>query len=281
MNLFGEGAPQGGEEYQLRPALFEQLEVLVVVEAEGLVAGHTHANGGRAVDAPAQGSKEPKQCAAHAAAPPGHRLIVLAVIIVRRVAAAGAARAAGGAARRPRARGHVQGRAGGRRGLHGEGEELVEVQVRLGRLSKRVDVLGDRGALGLGARPHRPPVLQRHLLLRWDAAKHCDLHATGFDSILQPRGVCLPPDLVHDDGLHVEVQVEVLVPLDDGRRAPGEGPAVHHQDDRGAEPLGNLRGASVLGRALAAVEETHRALDDGDVRVLPSPRDKVPDAVLL
>lgn len=52
-----------------------------------------------------------------------------------------------------------------------------------------------------------------------------------------------------------------------GGAPAGERPAVEDKHDWGAEPLGHLGGGAVVALAIAAVEEAHDALDDGDVGV--------------
>ena len=61
------------------------------------------------------------------------------------------------------------------------------------------------------------------------------------------------------------MRIEALEAEHDGRGTARERADVHHQNHRCPEPLGDLRRGAILAEAIAAVETTHDALDQGKV----------------
>ena len=108
------------------------------------------------------------------------------------------------------------------------------------------------------------PLGQRERLLAAQGAQHAG-PARGLHRVGQPLRVQVAADPVEDHARHVQVGVEALEAQHGGRGAPRLRARVHDQHDRRAQPLGYLRGGTVLARAVDAVEAAHDALDQAEV----------------
>ena len=82
-----------------------------------------------------------------------------------------------------------------------------------------------------------------------------------------PGAVCGAGDAVEDGCGQHHLGIEALVAVHHRRGGACQVPRVHDQQHGRAQPLGHLRRRAVVGGALAAVVQTHAALDDGDVGV--------------
>ena len=100
-----------------------------------------------------------------------------------------------------------------------------------------------------------------------------------LQGVRQPGGMALRAAVVRDDPGEAEAPLELRKALDNGGKAPGHSVDIDDQEDRGAEPAGDLGCASLRRFRIGPVEEPHHPLDKGNVGIRRGSFEETADVV--
>ena len=149
---------------------------------------------------------------------------------------------------------------------------MIELQTPLDGIGHPLEAGPIEQAFGGGreseiALRHRPA-----RVLASDAAQG-DGAARRADRLHHRACVCLATNAVEDGGGDIQGRIEAFEAQHRRRGAARLGGGVDDEDDRCAEPLGDLRGRSGVAAGVGAIEAAHDTLDDRDVGVRRVTRD--------